>query len=306
MYCYIFIFYLLHLVSSGVPKSKVSSDVLNRKVSGLKISGEIGVIKGLPDRFPPTVIVAELSNMMCKACSVIKDKTKQLECKKQHCLQQTSPSKLSYADKALLDRQIKKYIIDNKGDPKDVPTILPILTDALCKTCYTMKDANKRKECNKKFCVRTVAPIGLSPSLTKQGARIFPKYFPGEAVVAELTNILCQACSKLTDAKKKLECEKKFCLQKSIPTGMSKADKAKIDANVKKYLLARKIDINNPEKVIPILTDALCKVCSELPDPKKRKECIAKNCLRSSKLSVQNQTIKKPASHTDSLKSTHK
>lgn len=124
--------------------------------------------------------------------------------------------------------------------------------------------------------------------------------------MAELTNILCQACSKLTDAKKKLECEKKFCLQKSIPTGMSKADKAKIDANVKKYLIARKIDINNPEKVIPILTDALCKVCSELPDPKKRKECIAKNCLRSSKLSVQNRTIKKPASHTDSLKSTHK
>ncbi|XP_052062447.1 uncharacterized protein LOC127702347 [Mytilus californianus] len=322
----ILIFYLLHLVSSDVPKSKVSSDVLRRKVSGLKISGAIGVskkyyIKGLPDHITPTIIVAELSNILCKGCSVITDKAKQLECKKKHCLQQTSPSKLSTADKTLIDQQIKKYIIENKGDPKVPPSIVPILTDVLCKTCYEMKDGNKRKDCIKKFCVKTLALSGPTPLMTKQGLNIpgarvlttknikdFHIYFPGIVVVAELTNILCQTCSKLSDAKKKFKCEEKFCLQKSLPTGLPSADKAKIDANVKKYLMDRKVDLDNAGQVIPILTDALCKVCTELPEPKKRKECVNKHCLRTSKLSVQTQKLQKvdkPASHTDSLKSTH-
>lgn len=167
-------------------------------------------------------------------------------------------------------------------NPDDIihhSSIGPILADILCRLCSKIADKKKREYCIKKFCA------GISMFSTSAGISQLARS-SGITKLARSSGI-----SKLARSSGLTKLSKSSGISKSpTSSGVSKFSKSSarssnLRSQINKYVYAGindKIRSGDQSKVmISNLTDILCKLCSNLSDKSKRRDCSVKYCLRS-------------------------
>lgn len=107
-------------------------------------------------------------------------------------------------------------------------------------------------------------------------------------IMAVFADMLCKSCSKYAKIRKQKKCKHKYCVR----TNRSQVDRLRsgsiIKETIQKYVsdVATKGSIDDPGRVIPIISEVICTLCSDMKDMKNREDCKKKYCLRSKSPSV--------------------
>lgn len=107
-------------------------------------------------------------------------------------------------------------------------------------------------------------------------------------IMAVVTDMLCKSCSKHSKIRKQKNCTQKYCVRSS-PSRVDRLRSGRIIKDtIQKYVssVGTKGSIDDPERVIPIISKVMCKVCSNIKDTKNREDCKKKYCLISKSFSV--------------------
>ena len=107
-------------------------------------------------------------------------------------------------------------------------------------------------------------------------------------IMAVVTDMLCKSCSKHSKIRKQKKCTQKYCVRSS-PSGVDRLRSGRvIKETIQKYVsgVGTNGSIDDPGRVIPIISKVMCKVCSNIKDTKSREDCKKKYCLISNSLSV--------------------
>ena len=168
--------------------------------------------------------------------------------------------------------------IINPDDITHHSSIGPILADILCRLCSKIAD-KKRENCIKKFCA------GISMFSTSAGISQLARS-SGITKLARSSGI-----SKLARSSGLTKLSKSSGISKSpASSGVSKFSKSSarssnLRSHINKYAYAGISDKIRPgdqsKVIISNLTDILCKLCNNLSDKAKRRDCSVKYCLRS-------------------------
>lgn len=167
-------------------------------------------------------------------------------------------------------------------NPDDIihhSSIGPILADILCRLCSKIADKKKREYCIRQFCAGIPmfsTSAGISQLARSSGITKFER---------------SSGISKLARSSGLTKLSKSSGISKSpASSGVSKFSKSSarssnLRSQINKYVYAGindKIRSGDQSKVmISNLTDILCKLCSNLSDKTKRRDCSVKYCLRS-------------------------
>ncbi|VDH95361.1 Hypothetical predicted protein [Mytilus galloprovincialis] len=107
-------------------------------------------------------------------------------------------------------------------------------------------------------------------------------------IIPILTDIACEACSKISDKKDREKCSKKFCLSSGTHAMRHSIDVSIIKRKIHIDIFGNKgLPVDKTQGVIAELTNMLCSLCSKIKDPVKKKKCITKFCLKRSLSLVQ-------------------
>ncbi|XP_063416759.1 uncharacterized protein LOC134699000 [Mytilus trossulus] len=100
-------------------------------------------------------------------------------------------------------------------------------------------------------------------------------------IIPILTDIACEACSKMSDKKDREKCSTKFCLSSGTHAMRHSTDVSIIKRKIHIDIFGDKgLSVDKTHDIIAELTNMLCSLCSKIKDPVKKKTCITKFCLK--------------------------
>ena len=106
-------------------------------------------------KFRIPVIMAVVTDMLCKSCSKHSKIKKQKKCTKKYCVR-SSPSGVDRLRSGrIIKEAIQKYVsgVGTKGSIDDPGKDIPIISKVMCKVCSNIKDTKNREDCKKKYCL---------------------------------------------------------------------------------------------------------------------------------------------------------
>lgn len=116
-------------------------------------------------KFRIPVIMAVVADMLCKSCQKYAKIIKQKKCKQKYCVRSNRTEVARLRSGSIIKETIQNYVsgVATKGPIDDPGRVIPIISDVMCKLCSDIKDTKNRKECEKKYCLRSKSFSVKSP-----------------------------------------------------------------------------------------------------------------------------------------------